>query len=187
MLVVSGSEKSAGRLCDALPRDRFNPVNVQSSGSEARRHLVDTPYDLVVINAPLPDEYGTELALTAASDPHRGVLLLVPGEMFEQTADTMEPAGVLTLGKPTSAQMAYQALRMLMATRERLSVLEEKNVTLAAKMEEIKIVNRAKWVLIRQLKMDEADAHRYMEKMAMNARMTRREVAQNILVTYENR
>ena len=37
-----------------------------------------------------------------------------------------------------------------------------------AKMDEIRIVNRAKWVLITQLKMDEAQAHHYIERQAMD-------------------
>ena len=37
-------------------------------------------------------------------------------------------------------------------------------------MDEWKIVNRAKWLLIGKLGMSEADAHRYIEKLAMDTR-----------------
>ena len=51
-------------------------------------------------------------------------------------------------------------------------------------MEEIRCVNRAKWLLIRELKMDEPDAHRYIEKQAMDRCVTKREVAEEIIKTY---
>ena len=53
------------------------------------------------------------------------------------------------------------------------------------KMEEIRIINRAKWLLIEQLKMTENEAHRYIEKQAMDRCVTRRTVAENILSTYK--
>lgn len=51
-------------------------------------------------------------------------------------------------------------------------------------MEEIRIVNRAKWILISEIKMDEADAHRYIEKQAMDRCVSKREVAESIIKTY---
>ena len=54
------------------------------------------------------------------------------------------------------------------------------------KMKEIRTVNRAKWLLIDQLKMTEADAHHYIEKQAMDLRLTKKQVAKHILRTYDN-
>ena len=51
-------------------------------------------------------------------------------------------------------------------------------------MEEIRLVNRAKWILIQHLKMNESDAHRYIEKRAMDTCVSRREIAENIIKTY---
>ena len=52
-------------------------------------------------------------------------------------------------------------------------------------MEEIRIVNRAKWLLISELKMSEEDAHRYIEKQAMDRCITRRAMAESIIRTYK--
>ena len=58
-------------------------------------------------------------------------------------------------------------------------------MTIEEKMEEIRLVNRAKWLLIECLSMTEADAHRYIEKTAMDTGSKRREVAESIIRTYE--
>ena len=54
------------------------------------------------------------------------------------------------------------------------------------KIEDIRIVDRAKLILISFMSMSEKEAHRYIEKQAMDLRVTRRAVAEGILKTYEN-
>lgn len=46
-------------------------------------------------------------------------------------------------------------------------------------------MNKAKWFLIEQLKMTEQEAHRYIEKQAMDRCVTKRVIAENILSTYK--
>ncbi len=70
------------------------------------------------------------------------------------------------------------------AARERLRSIETKSASLEDKMEEIRLVNRAKWLLISELKMTENEAHRYIEKQAMDRCVSRREVASEIFKTY---
>ena len=51
-------------------------------------------------------------------------------------------------------------------------------------MEEIRLVNRAKWLLIDAASdMTESEAHRYIEKQAMDRCVTRRSIAENIICT----
>ena len=52
------------------------------------------------------------------------------------------------------------------------------------KMQEIRQVNRAKWLLIENLKMTETDAHHYIEKQAMDRCVSRREIAMGIIKIY---
>ena len=54
-------------------------------------------------------------------------------------------------------------------------------MSLEEKMEEIRLVNRAKWLLIERRGMDEPTAHRYIEKLAMDRCVTRRVIAEAIL------
>ena len=76
------------------------------------------------------------------------------------------------------------ALQWMESARERLRKFEKKSVSIEEKMEEIRIVNKAKWLLIRELKMDEPEAHRYIEKQAMDRCVTRREIAAEIMKLY---
>lgn len=59
--------------------------------------------------------------------------------------------------------------------------LQRENVRLNEKLEELRLVSRAKGALMRVLGMTEPQAHHYIEKQAMDLRATRREVARRIL------
>ncbi len=181
VLLVSASEKFNHSLCALLPGASFSPVITVGSLGAARRALLERDFDLLLINAPLPDEFGTRLAMSAATDSDIGVLLFVKNELYEEISVKVMGCGVLTLAKPTSPQMILQSLRLLCASCERLRRIKKRNVTLEEKMEEIRLVNRAKWALISNYSMTEADAHRYVEKMSMDRCISKREAAEEIL------
>lgn len=183
-LLVSASQSFVKTLQALLLTSVYDPISVRCDAASARRALLENRFDIVIVNTPLPDEFGTALALDACADSGAGVLLLVRAELFPQVNEQASPGGVLTLPKPLSQTLVSQSLTLLRGTRERLRRMEQKTATLEEKMQEIRLVNHAKWVLIEQLKMTEEQAHKYIEKQAMDRCITRRAVAENILSTY---
>lgn len=185
VLLVTASERFADSIMPLLPMTDYWPVTTVRSVSEARRRIVDTDFDLVLINAPLPDDFGMRLAIDICTGSGAGVMLLVKNDRFNEVYAEVVSYGVLTLSKPTNMQMVTQSLRILCATRERLRQMEAKQATVEEKIEEIRLINRAKWLLIECLSMTESDAHRYIEKQAMDLRLSKREVAENVIKTYQ--
>ena len=185
VLLVSASEKFHTSTMPLLPMTDFWPVQWAKSVAEAQRQLAQQTYDIVLINAPLPDDLGMRLAIDTCSNSSAGVLLLVKNEIYNDVYAKTVAYGVMTLSKPTSVQMVAQSLKVLCATRERLRRVEERQLTVEEKIEEIRLMNRAKWLLIECLSMTEADAHRYIEKQAMDLRISKRQAAENIIRTYQ--
>ena len=184
VLVVSSAQKFNDILVQMLPGSEYYPVCFASNVAAARRELLDRSFDFVIINAPLPDDPGTRFAIDASSKTGTVVLLLVRSEFYEEINAKVISQGVFTLSKPTPTQTLQQGLKWMASARERLRRLEQKTTTIEEKMEEIRLVNRAKWILIEQLKMTEADAHRHIEKQAMDRCTTRRDIALGIIKTY---
>ena len=184
VLIVSAVEKIYEYITEILPPGEFSPILRAASAGEAKRVLVSDEADIVIINTPLPDEFGTELALDLSGGT-AGVLLLVKNDYFDQVCYKVEREGVLTVGKPSSRQTLYGAVKLAAAMSARLAKMERKNKTLQEKMADIRTVNRAKWLLIENLNMTERDAHYYIEKQAMDMRLSRHEVAENIIRTYD--
>lgn len=184
VLVVSSSDKIHDYITDLLPPNEYDRVIRVHDAGEARRNMLNSSADIVIINTPLPDEFGIDLALDL-SDGIAGVMLLVKNELRDQTCYKVEDSGVLTIGKPSTKQIIYSGVKLLTAMTAKLAKMERKNKTLQEKMADIRTVNRAKWLLIENLNMTEKDAHYYIEKQAMDTRLSRREVAENIIRTYD--
>ena len=184
VLIVSGTQKGAAYITELLSPREFAPMTTALSGGDARRLLLRRSYDLVVINTPLPDEFGHELAAYITEKFVSGVMVIAKAELFDQVNDKMEPFGILTVQKPLSRPLFYQALHLLIATQNRWQRFDRENQKLRTKMEEVRIVARAKCILVEYLRMSEQQAHRYIEKQAMDMRTSKKDVAENILKTY---
>jgi response regulator NasT len=186
VLVVSGTEKGRESISSLLREAGGCPaITAVSSGSEARRLILDGEWDLVVVNSPLPDESGEDLARMVTERTLSAVILMVRMEFVDEVSAVVEDAGVLVVPKPIVRQMFLQTLKLANAMRRRLTGLRSENSKLQQKIEEIKLVDRAKCALIQYLNMGEQQAHRYIEKQAMDLRSSRRDVAERIIKTYE--
>lgn len=184
VLVVSAAKKLNTSLSFLLPESRYSPVQVVSSITAAKRAFAERDFDYVIIISPLPDDLGASFAIDACSSSGTVVLLMVRAELHDEVYDKVSGYGVFTLPIPTSKLTIVTALGWMSSARERLRRTEKKTLSLEEKMEEIRIVNRAKWLLISEIKMNEPDAHRYIEKQAMDRCISKREVAKEIIKTY---
>ncbi|MGN0165992.1 MAG: ANTAR domain-containing response regulator [Lachnospiraceae bacterium] len=184
VLLVSSGEKFNDSLLKLLPETKYTPIHIVDNISAAKRIVLERFYDFVIVNTPLPDEFGTRFAIDVCSEKGTVALLLVKNDMYGETTVRVVNYGVLTLPKPISVPMISQALDWMCSTRERLRKLEKKSLTIEEKMNEIRLVNRAKWILIESLKMTEEDAHHFIERQAMDNCTTKKEIAENIIKTY---
>ena len=184
VLVVSAGSKTFEYFQGLLPQSDFSVESCSSAG-EARRLLIQTPPDVLIIDTPLTDEFGVDFAKDAA-EMNIGILLLVKADLLDKVSYDVESSGVLTISKPNSRQIFYGSVKLAAALSVRLKKMESKNRSLQEKMADIRAVNRAKWLLIDKMNMTEQDAHYFIEKRAMDARISRREVAESIIRTYDD-
>ena len=184
VLIVSAAEGFNDALSTLLPTSKYSPTNFVSNISAAKRALAERAFDFVIINSPLPDDIGTRFTIDTGSSKETVVLLMVRAELQAEIYDKVAEHGVFVLPKPTSKPTMAVALSWLSSAREKLRKTEKKTLSIEEKMEEIRIVNRAKWILIRELKLDEPEAHRYIEKQAMDRCVSKKVIAEEIIKTY---
>ena len=184
-LLVGSTEKSQMLLQTLLNGTGLQKCALAQNGAEARRMLSSGEYSLVIINTPLTDEPGIDLAVKTAQSSLAGVILLVRAEMAEEIAQKVDESGVLVVAKPVARPLFDQALRLSMTARNRMLMLQNQNEKLQKKIEEMRMVDRAKCALIQYLRMTEQQAHRHIEKQAMDTRQTKMQVARDIVNTYE--
>lgn len=185
-LIVSSTEKSISYFADILKAVPYsNIVSMQTCG-EARRLLIERDFNLCIINAPLSDELGKTLSLNIAAKGICQVVLVVKSEIYDEISHAVEDLGVITISKPINRNILWSALKLARAAQKRMEVIQNENNKLIQKIDDIRIVNRAKYILMSYLSMTEPEAHKYIEKQAMDMRVTKRNVAEGILKTYEN-
>ena len=162
----------------------FDPVRIVPSVSEAKRAWSERGYDLVIVNSPLPDDPGVGFAVDVASSRSSVALLLVSSDIYERAVPKTTEYGVFTLFKPLSRQIMELALSWMQASCERLRKMEKRSVSVEDRMKEIRTVNHAKWILISNKGMEEPEAHRYIEKQAMDRGVSKLEIAEEIIAAY---
>ena len=185
-LIVSAGEKGLAGLTELITTQTSMPEIVTATDAgTARRIFLERDFDLCVVNTPLPDEFGDGLASHIALDGICQVILLVKAELCDEISARVEDDGVLTLSKPVSRTMFWNALKLAAAANAKLRRARRENEQLLQRIEDLRLIDRAKCLLVQHLAMTEADAHRYIEKQAMDSRIPRVRVAEDILRTYE--
>lgn len=185
ILIASGSDKGCEYLSRFFPEPEFSSI-VLTNAAEAKRRLAEEDFDIVLVNTPLRDEFGTEFAIEAVDISYTGVIVLVKNELYEQISYKLEEFGVLIVPKPTTRSAVMQAVHLVTAARSLLKKAQKKSQNMQKKMDEIQLINRAKLLLIEKLGKTEAEAHRFIEKQAMDLRKTKKEIAESIILTYDN-
>ena len=140
----------------------------------------------MLIAEPVAGSSGQELALQLKKRHCMAVLLLAAPEHADAAAALLEQSGVLVLPNDAPESLIVQTIRLLAAVRIQLEQMQHKTEKLEAKVADIRIINRAKLLLVQHLQMTETEAHKYIEKQAMDTSMRRRTIAENIIRTYED-
>ena len=176
-LIVSAGNNANEYLARHIGELGYTRPTIVASGGEARRRMDTNDYEVILINTPLPD---------AVQKTDAGVILLAKTGTAEQIADKLQDFGVLVLGKPFTAVQFRQAVQIAASNYKRLAVLRAENAKLLDKIAQLRLVDRAKCYLIEKKGMTETEAHRLIEKGAMDTRRSRGEVAQEILEAEED-
>ena len=179
VLIVSASEQFVVLAKKSLVG--FLTIDIKKSVALARRSFLEKAYDLVVINMPLSDEPGEEFAIDVAERGNASVMLVVPQDICEDVLEHVTDSGVFVLPKPAPRGRLDKAIRFLVATQNRVHRYEKKTLSVEEKMEEIRLVSKAKLVLVEKQQMTEDEAHRYIGKEAMNHGVSRKKIAERIL------
>lgn len=184
-LIVMQPQKSIAFFAEMLHAASVNQIAVLNSCGEARRLLLERDFDLIIIDSPLPDETGESFARHVSAKGISQVILAVNSEYFDAMSAVCENDGVLTVAKPINKDFFWAALTLAKTMRAKLKDKQAEDAKLKQKLEDIRVIDRAKRMLITYAGLSEQGAHRHIEKQAMDLRSTKRAVAEGIIKIYE--
>lgn len=180
VLLVSRDSKIVSQISAFLVPPLFE-LTTTSDFNEARRLATERSFNIIIADS--GDGYDTDFAINLA-DSYSTILLLVPNEHFDEISYRVEGYGILTITKPFEPFYLYNMMKIAIAVQYKVQVLSSQTTKLKVKMEEIKQVNRAKMLLMQNMNMSEQEAHRYIEKEAMDRGMKRIAISEEIIKTY---
>ena len=183
-LIVASTIQQQHALSDVMYKSGIDCV-VCSSAAEARRESLCRPFDIFIVNGGLPDERGNELSMSLAETNDCGGIYIDDFARVDMFGDDLGKTGVISLVRPLTKTALGDAVRMLLVANVRVQTLRIENSELKSKLEDEKYVFRAKILLMRALGYTEDQAHKFIEKKAMDNRQSRRKVAMEILKNYE--
>lgn len=185
-LIASSSVEYAAFIEQFLRNEGIIKISCALSGNEARRFIMsDTKPELIIISTPLSDEFGQELSITAAEYTSSKVILICESDISDDIAETVSEFGVTVISKDSNRQSLSDAVRAAAESHQELHGSEKENSDILIKIDDMRLINRAKCRLMQYLNFTEHQAHKYIEKQAMNNRQTRREAAEKILAAYD--
>lgn len=178
-----------GEICDSIAQLllELDSDNISTFTSGAIIRGVDiSKFDSVIISTPLSDEFGLDLVADIAKDAKNGVVVLAKREIADEVQKKIRFTGAFVLPRPFNKALLIQTIKLAEIAHIGMAKLEEENRQLTQQLSDMKIVNRAKSMLMQYLNLTEEQAHRHIQKQAMDLRKTQRAVAEDILKTYQN-
>ena len=176
----------AKELSALLLSEGLSPAHWVSGISEAKRSLVDTDVDLIILDSHRALRESVQFAIDLARSKSfsSGVILLVDPAAYEKNLYQAERMGIVTFKKPLDAHLLLQTIRLVLMFQSKIRKLESRADKLQKKMEGDHLVNRAKLLLMDRMKLSEEDAHYFIEKKAMDTCVKKTAIAADIVRKY---
>ncbi len=184
ILIVCSKPELIKELRNLMLQRGYSSAEYSLSANEARRKLDFFEPELILVNAPLQDELGIEFVLDISDITDAGIIILAKHEHLEEMQYKLEKVGALILPKPINRTTLLQTAKFAVQSRKSIKGLKLQNDDLEKRMQDRKIIEKAKWLLVEKMNMTEPQAHRYIQKRAMDSRTSQIKVAEEILFSY---
>ena len=184
ILIVAANEETSKNFAAAAYEYGFSGVSL-SDGKELKKTIKPDSFELVIISTPLENEFGLDLASFISNNTASAVILTAEQKNCEEINKKLGDSLIYVLPRPLNKQILFQTIHFALTARKKLLENEEERKKLETKLYNIKQINRAKCVLMQYLRITESDAHRQIQKRAMDQRVPEIQIALDILKTYE--
>ena len=184
VLIVCSKVELVKELRTLMIQQGYSPVEYSLSADAARRKVDIFEPDIILVNAPLQDELGIDFVLDVSDKTDAGIVMLAKHDFLDEMQFKLEKVGALILPKPINRMTLIQTARFAAQSRKSLRGLRMQKDDLEKKIQDRKVIEKAKWLLVERMNMTEPQAHRYIQKRAMDNRESQIKVAEEILETF---
>jgi response regulator NasT len=186
MLIAMAKAEQRNSLKLLLARGSYQVVAEADDGSQALRQARSLDPDMVLSDVDLPGVNGFELCRALNQDKRTPVLLISQQAfLFPKLEERFKNYPICYVTRPLTEYNLFPAIESLFKCHRYIQGLEAEIVDLQEKIEARKLVERAKGLLMEQLRVGEAEAYRRMQKQSMDKCLSMRKVAEAIILAYD--
>jgi two-component system, response regulator PdtaR len=168
-------------LAEMLGEHGYEVVGEAGDGAKAVSLAEELRPDLVILDVRMPVLDGIAAAERIAAERIAPVVILTAFSQRELVERARDAGAMAYLVKPFAASDLVPAIEMAVSRFAELDALEREVADLSDRLETRKLVDRAKAVLQNRLDLAEPDAFRWIQKTAMDLRLSMRQVAQGVV------
>jgi two-component system, response regulator PdtaR len=168
-------------LAEMLAEEGYDVVAAVDDGEQAIARTEELRPDLVILDVKMPRLDGIAAAQRIASQRIAPVVMLTAFSQRDLVESARDAGAMAYLVKPFGKSDLLPAIEMAVSRFAELQQLEAEVADLSERLETRKVVDRAKGVLQEKLGLSEPDAFRWIQKTAMDLRLSMREVAVGVV------
>ena len=183
MRVVIAEDEALIRmdLAEMLADEGYEVVGQAGDGQQAVELAEELRPDLVILDVKMPVLDGIAAAERIAGQRIAPVVMLTAFSQRDLVERARDAGAMAYLVKPFAQSDLAPAIEMAVSRFAEIAALESEVADLQDRLETRKAVERAKTVLQRDLGLTEPDAFRWIQKTAMDLRLTMRQVADGVI------
>jgi response regulator NasT len=156
-------------------------IGEAATGTDMVRTVLESEPDIVVFDIHLPRLNGLDALRQIYQERVVAAVAITADRDQELVRRALEEHVLAFLVKPVEAYQLGPALQIARAQFEELRELSAENASLRQTLQNRKVIERAKGVLMKRHRWTEAEAFRRLQRGAMNRRTTMIELAQDVL------
>jgi len=168
-------------LAEMLAEQGYDVVGQAGDGAKAVELAEELRPDLVILDVKMPVLDGIAAAERIARQRIAPVVMLTAFSQRELVERARDAGAMAYLVKPFTQSDLVPAIEMAVSRFQELAALEHEVADLTERLETRKAVERAKSVLQAQLDLSEPEAFRWIQKTAMDLRLSMRQVADGVI------
>lgn len=174
VLLVSSSEQFNKNTINLLSDNIYVDLTVSTNIEQAKRLIAERKFDIVIVDSPVNNDKGFYFVLSFCMSDEFQILVLAKQSDYDEAYFRLHDYGVFVLSKPIEEDLFIQTLRIMSITRDKITSVKQNNLSFKDKLDEIKLISEAKVLIVKNMHIDENEAHKLIEQNAMNLRITKK-------------
>jgi len=180
VMIAVPDKEAAHKIKLVLSRAGYSITDICTSGNEALRRVRQAPPDVLLINFEMHDINGLDVAKIIGDENLCSVVLMLGSAQRDHATTTIADNDITLLLKPLNKLALLNTMDVVLQTRERMAKLSRKLEKAKEDLENRKIIEKAKGILMRKKYISEGEAYRRIQKMSMDNRVSMKQVAEQI-------